>query len=221
MNKKKDKLIYVNFIILTVAALVYLALIKPAEAATSANGAFPVYRAASADKVSIQCAVDWDASSMDLILDELDSAGVRITFAVSGEWVAAHGDTLKRIVSSGSEAAVLADGRDGGSIGETADLIESLCGARPVLCVFKSECSAASMKAAGRAGLAAVRCTVDLDTANGTAAEILERVGGITGGGCIISVSPTRETAKALHEMIEKIKNMGFDIVPTHKMLYN
>ena len=211
MKRKSERTVLINFLILLAAALTYAALTGQASLAASAGGAFPVYRGQDEKSVSIQCIVDWDASAMEDIARVLKENGVCVTFAVTGEWAEKHPELLTGLVSRGNGIAVLA----GESMEKDCLAVESITGIRPKICVLEKT-SAGVMKECSRLGLTPVCCTVDLDTANGSAADIAARLDGNVRGGYIINVSPTREFAEALPEIIKKLKNMGLAIVPTH-----
>ena len=66
-------------------------------------------------------------------------------------------------------------------------------------------------------GMRAVRGTVLLDCGD----KLAESLAGKIKGGDILTLMPTGDILGALPELIEIIKNMGLDIVPTYKMLYN
>lgn len=204
-----------DVLILLSAVLMWVLLASPASVTTMAGSVQPVYRAAKSGEVSIQCLVSWDAEALDGILDKLRESGIRITFAVSADWAESHRDELISMSSFGHETALLDEPSE-----ETVTLIESVTGIRPRICVFSRD-DPKGYKQAEKLGLTAVRCTVDLDTANGTAEDILERTGRGIGDGSIINVLPTAGFENALVKLTEKIKNIGLDIVPTHKMLYN
>ncbi|MCR5807940.1 MAG: polysaccharide deacetylase family protein [Clostridiales bacterium] len=227
---KKRKLLGVNLAVLAVFALLYAALASPAGVMTMAGSVkYPVYRGASDTCVSIQCSVTWDAAALERILEILEEQGVSITFGVTADWAKAHPTLLSNMAKSGHEiAAAAAPGKSRAGYGslkaeteECALLIERITGERPKLLLCGSEDAEKSARAARAAGLVPVLSTLDLDCANGSAGEIESRASSISGGGCIIEAEPTESFASALPFLIEKIKNMGFDIVPTHKMLYN
>lgn len=227
--EKKRKLLFVNIAVLGVAALLYAALISPEGVMTmSGSRRYPVYRGQAKDSVSLQCAVTWDAQSMKTILDTLDEYGVSITFAVSGEWANAHPTLLCEIASRGHEiAAMRQDPSKGGyketleELSRTADSIERITGRRPELFYCGPGNDTTAAKAGSALGLTTVLGTLDLDCSSGPASSILERADKIPGGGSIILTCPTSAFSEALPYLIEKIKNMGLDIVPTYKILYN
>lgn len=217
-NREKKRLVYVNFIILAAAALFYAALASPVSvAAMAGRTASPVYRAASADCVSIQCMVEWNAKAVEGIVAFTEENGIGLTLAVTGEWARSNPELLRRAVLAGNGIGLIFGGFDGDDV----RFIEETTGERPLIACFTGDASPRDVGYVSSLGLRAVRCTVDIDSANGSAARIAGRIGDGLGGGTIISAAPTAEFLKALPEIAEKIKNMGLDIVPTHKMLYN
>lgn len=226
---KKLGAIGVDAAILAIAAAVYAALISPVSVMTLAqNRRSPVMICASDNEVSLQIAVSWDAAAMGGILDSLSDAGVSATFAVSGELAKNDPELIKRIVDSGHEIATLgfSPGTDGDAdfveedVRASLDAIERACGVLPELYCCGTRDPEVSARAGARLGLTTVSCTVDLDCGRGDAGELIGRASSVRSGS-IIALSPTGSLEKALPFLIEKIKNMGFDIVPTHKMLYN
>lgn len=211
-NKSAKKAVWVNFAVLAVAAFVWAALASPVSVtAMAGSGRFPVYRGASKTAVSLQCVVDWDAAGMEEIADILEREGTAITFFVSAEWARGHAPLLKRLFDAGNEIAVLAKDAK-----EAADETERITGSRPRLAYVGSGSAAGVPR-----GLIPVACTADLGCGGGTYRETAAKAARSISAGSIISVSPTADFVQALPEMIKIIKNMGLDIVPTYKMLYN
>ncbi|MBO4384787.1 MAG: hypothetical protein J5854_05145 [Clostridia bacterium] len=212
-QEKKGKAFYINFAILAIAALLYAALSSPWSVAAMA-GSFgaPVYRTARENEIAIQIAVAWDAKCTEVIADHFTEKGVAVTFAVGGEWAERHPELLKKLIASGHEIALLGSGGKDEMKRELA-LIEEAGGVVPSVCVFLSD-DPEGFTDAAVLGLKAVRCTVELDGA-------ADGLPGRIKGGDIISLLPTGDVLRALPEIEKIIKNMGLDIVPTYKMLYN
>lgn len=230
--KKLKKLgaLSVDTAIIAIAAALYFCLMSPAAVMTAAGSRrSPVMRCASENEVSLLFSVSWDAAALGGILDVLKDEGVKATFAVSGEWAEDNSGMLKRMREEGHEIATLGYDpfSDGGAAFLKDDLERSLnaisraAGEVPVIYCCGTRSADASARAGAKAGLTTVIPTVDLDCGGSAAGEILKKVGSAASGGSIIGLQPTRSLEEALPFLIEKIKNMGFDIVPTHKMLYN
>ena len=230
MKRKGISPVLIDIAIIAVAALVYAALISPVSVMTATGTrSHPFYRGRGEKRVSLQCAVSWDAAAMKDILDSLEEAQVTITFAVSGEWAERNPTLLSRMSRLGHEIATMGDDplRDGNREFVIADVeaslekIERITGKRPETYYCGTRDPLVSAKAGSRLGLDTVMCTIDLDCARGNAFELESRLAQNIGEGWIIAVQPTAQFSEALPFLIETIKNMGFDIVHTHKMLYN
>ena len=231
MKENKSRLpIMADAALMLIAAIVYITLVSPVSVMTmTGSTAHPIYRGREGKRIALQCAVSWNAAAMDEILDELDSRGVRITFAVSGRWAEENPGLLERMAESGHEIATMGydpafDGRRAEvleDVERSLGIIEGITGKRPELYYCGSRMADVSAGAGKRLGLTTVLCTIDLDCANGTAFEIERRMSQNVKGGYIVAAEPTRQFAEALPFLIETTKNMGFDIAQTHKMLYN
>lgn len=212
MKNKSTKIsVWVNLAVLAIGFLVWTALASPVSVtAMAGSGRYPIYKGRAENAVSLQCVVDWDAAGMESIAEILENEGAAMTFAVSLDWVKAHGELVKRLVSNGSEIAVLKDGAE-----ENCDLIEELTGVRPKLVFVGDEGAGGVPK-----DLKPVSRTADIDCASGMDGIKAETEKALAAGS-LICVSPTAGFVSALPEIIKIIKNMGLDIVPTYKMLYN
>ena len=230
--KKKHALrpVLTDIAIAAIAALVYAALISPISVMTFTGvRSHPLYRGVEGRQVSLQCAVSWDAAALEDIMETLGREGVSITFAVSGEWAERNPAMLSLMSEQGHEIATMGDYplRDGNREFVLADIeaslerIESVTGARPCTYYCGTRDPQVSARAGSLLGLDTVLCTIDLDCANGTSFELEKRLSENISGGAVIAVQPTAQFSEALPFLIETIKNMGFDIVQTHKMLYN
>lgn len=217
-REKNGKAFWVNFAILAIAAFLYAALSSPwsiAALSSSVNALAPVYRTAKNNTVAVQIAVAWDAANTELFADHFSEEGIEVTFAVVGEWVEKHPELLKKLIAEGHEIALLGEGgRD--KMKEGLILIEGTGGIRPSTCVFLAD-DPAGFSDAALLGLRAVRCTAELSGSGGVGDSLKGRIR----GGDILTLFPTGDVLNALPEIEKIIKNMGLDIVPTHKMLYN
>lgn len=229
--KKTRKLgaIGIDLALIAIAAAVCAALVSPVSVMTlSQSRRSPVMICASPDEVSLQINISWDAAALDGILTSLSDADVSATFAVSGEWAERNPELLKGIADRGHEIATLGyyPNRDGPAdyieedVRASLEAISRVIGETPAIYCCGSRRADVSARAGARLGLTTVSCTVDLDCGMGGAGEIIARASSVRAGS-IIALEPTSSLEKALPFLIEKIKNMGFDIVPTHKMLYN
>lgn len=230
MNKSTKGRLFADLAILAVAALVFAALASPKSVTTMAQSkSSPVYRGASRDSVSLQCAVTWEASAIVPMLDILKELGVNITFAVSGEWAEANPGLVKRMYDEGHEVAVMGyePGKDGGAafvkqdVAASISAVERACGEHPSTYYCGTREASVSAKAGEQLGLTTVLCTADLDCSSAEPELIIKRLASAAKAGSIINIQPTSYLLNALPQIVNNLKNMGLAIVPVHKMLYN
>ena len=141
MRRRNLKVALVNTVLAAIILGLYFALSLSHRAQPASVSGFPIYHGNNRQCVAIECAVTWDAAALDEILAVLEERGVRITFAVSGEWVERSPAMLKKIAAQGHEIATMgyAPSKDGGvdfvlkDIKKSLDCIESVLGAAAVL----------------------------------------------------------------------------------------
>ena len=160
MRRRNLKVALVNTVLAAIILGLYFALSLSHRAQPASVSGFPIYHGNNRKCVAIECAVTWDAAALDEILAVLEERGVRITFAVSGEWVERSPAMLKKIAAQGHEIATMgyAPSKDGGvdfvlkDIQKSLDCIESVLGAAAVPTVYYcgSRASGVSNRAAGR-----------------------------------------------------------------------
>ncbi|MBO4562402.1 MAG: hypothetical protein J5772_02185 [Clostridia bacterium] len=210
--------IWVNAAVAALALAMVLLLASP-YAVTNAqlSPSAPVYRTCDRGEVSLVIALSWDASALSGLLDSLDKAGVKASFAVTGELAKANPELVRLIEGNGHETLVLASGMEPAS---AAGAVGEASGKAPYAVFCGDRDPALVARVAKGSGLRVIAATVDLASAEGTFRELVNRAGNVSGG-MILAAEPTESLELALPEILEKIKNMGLDIVPTHKMLYN
>jgi len=212
MRRRPGHILSNLFLLLLIAAL-YIGTVEPEVMGVSA----PVYRGSAEDAVALQFAVDWEAAALPDILDTLQAQDMTATFAVSGKWAAEHPALLRRMVEAGHEIAVMgydpaADGRLRWvmeDLEKSLQAIGSVTGGQPALYYSGSRNALVSGRAAKKAGLVQVLCTVDLLCARGTAADIAARVSDTLIPGSIILMQPTGEAAEALPEILHTLQEKG------------
>ena len=116
MRRRNLKVALVNTVLAAIILGLYFALSLSHRAQPASVSGFPIYHGNNRKCVAIECAVTWDAAALDEILAVLEERGVRITFAVSGEWVERSPAMLKKIAAQGHEIATMgyAPSKDGG-----------------------------------------------------------------------------------------------------------
>ena len=182
MRRRNLKVALVNTVLAAIILGLYFALSLSHRAQPASVSGFPIYHGNNRQCVAIECAVTWHAAALDEILAVLEERGVRITFAVSGEWVERSPAMLKKIAAQGHEIATMgyAPSKDGGvdfvlkDIQKSLDCIESVLGAAAVPTVYycgsraSGVCSAlwilSAQRAARKTYLSALRATLTAAT---------------------------------------------------------
>ncbi len=225
--KKRDPVV-VDIAVLALAALMYIALISPFNVTKAVNaGTQPRYYG-NGEAVALVVMLTWDAQAVDKILNTAESKELKLSFAVSGDWAAEHPTKISRIYEEGHEILIARNSVSLDTMKEaldelqrSANIIERITGERPTCFYCAGEYDRNYIRAAAKACLKTVSETVDIDTANGTAKDIIDRLTSCARRGSFITCLPTAAFSDALPFFEEKIKNMGLDIVSVHKMLYN
>lgn len=217
--KKED--FKANAAILLTAALMYVALLSPFSVIrASGAAAAPVYRSADEGRTGLVIRLSWDAGALNDIRQKLAGAGVRTTFAVTPAHAEKDPSEVAGLYYEGHEIVLLIDD-ESTDIGSAVDLLERITGERPRAAVADDLIARKIAAEARKHGLRIAVPTVDLDAARGSAEEITARFCSISPEGAFCACDPTAQFADALPDLLEKIKNMGLDIAPLHKMLYN
>lgn len=186
----------------------------------------PMYRG-SGDSVSLQFALSWNAAALSDIMDTLEKADTKVTFAVSGEWVKQNSEILRNMVEQGHEIATMGyyPDMDGGIRWVSDDLEQALkatedaCGIRPTLYYVGSRSTAVSSVAAKKLGLTQIACTIDLLTAKGDAEDILHRLPRQPIEGSIMLLQPTAACSEALPGILAALEQKGLKVSCTGNVL--
>lgn len=217
-----------NALLLTLIGLLYFTTSYPG-ARIVMGGLYPgpVYRGSGADKVSLQCVVEWNAAALPAMLDTLAQQDVAVTFCVSGAWVQENQGLLQRMAQDGHELAVtgMQPQQDGDAawvardVALARDAVQEITGSAPGLYYSGSRDVATSSTAARELGLAHVLCTVDLLCARGGALDILHRALDGAYDGSIMLMQPTKAAAAALPAILEQLGKLQKEVVPTGRLL--
>jgi peptidoglycan/xylan/chitin deacetylase (PgdA/CDA1 family) len=231
MSTKAFRRIKYSLINITLAALIlllYIAITSPdIQAAMGTVYGRPYYRGTEKNMIALQCAVTWNASSLDKILDELKADECHITFFVSGEWAEENDEKLLRIAQDGHEIGTMGmkPFEDGDIAWLTADIadsaksIKSICGVEPKLYYSGTRNLSSSSRAASKLDMIHVLCTVDLLCARGTSADILQRALDSSNEGNIILIQPTAGAAEALPAILEAYRGKDLEVSGTGTVL--
>ena len=222
MKMRKRSGALVNLLLILLIAALYFATSRPDAAAAVAQLYYaPAYRGRAEEAIALQCAVSWEAASLDSILDALAAHGAKATFAVSGAWAENNAALLLRMAADGHEIATM--GTDpflDGKLSEvqrdvavSLDKIEAACGVRPLLYYSGARNVTVSARAAKKLGLTHVLSTLDLRCAAGSAEEIKQRGLNDPIEGSILLMQPTAAAAEALPGLLNGFKGKGLEAV--------
>ncbi|MDD4260843.1 MAG: polysaccharide deacetylase family protein [Syntrophaceticus schinkii] len=192
----------------------------------------PIYQGVPAKKqVSITVNVDWGEEHLSAMLEVLQKSRVKATFFMTGRWAGEHPELVNKIARLGHEI-----GNHGYSHPHVNDLpleqnIEEIKKTSDV--IYRAaqqktryfappygEFNDTVIEAASQTGHRIILWTVDtVDWQKPPPAEITSRVlDGIQNGG-IILMHPTEQTTQALPEMIKRLREKGYQIVPLEKLI--
>lgn len=217
---KKGRVL-INILLAVIIILFYIMVVTPtANTAVSILYKTPIYRGHAKSVIAIECAVDWNAAAMPELLDVLKQKDVRVTFFVSGKWAVENNELVKRIVDEGHELGTMGYYTMNSIESETLEVdikssleaISRYAGVMPQLYYSGSRDIKASSKAANNLGLTHVLCTVDLLSARGDAADMVERALEKPIDGSILLIQPTATALKALPVCIDALRQKGYTI---------
>lgn len=181
--------------------------------------------------LTFDCA--WGAEDMERILNILKENEVRATFFVLGEWAEKFPEMIKRMAEEGHDVANHSDTHPHiaslsydeicKEIKSANDKINKLTGKTNDL--FRApygEYNDNVIKAAEDMGCYTIQWDTDsLDWKDLGKQNILNRVLTRTKKGSIILMhNGTKDTVNVLDEMIKKLKEKGFEFVPTSEFIY-
>jgi hypothetical protein len=210
--------------VLAAAALVWAALLSRAGVtAMAGRTGRPLYRGGDGTGAAFIFAVRWNSSALPALLEKLDEKGIKVTFAFSKEVIESAPQTVRETAARGHETALIAENghETGEELAYLSGRVEELTGEPPVTLLCPSGAAEGLTARAEEAGLRAVVGSVDLRPIGDDPAGLERAVREQAFDGCIFIADPTRAFADAAAKIVDFVKNMGADIVPTHKMLYN
>lgn len=222
------KHLYLNILIALIVVGLYMLSVSYGTVGVMGRAyAVPIYRGNAEGRIALQCVVDWNASSLGDILDELREREVTITFLVSGEWAGENAETLEVMAEDGHEIGVLGmrSDEDGGFSWVRSDIeaasaaVISATGNVPTLYHPGGRRLDTSVRAADSLDMDAVMCTADLLCARGGSKEIIKRALENAAEGSIIIVQPTAAFAEALPQLIQLYERKGLTPVSTTAVL--
>lgn len=175
-------------------------------------------------KVAFACNVFWGEEFLPDILNTLAANNIKITFFIGGSWAKRYPDMLKNIAVHGHELGnhtyshphpnSLSKERNKEQILKTQDLVYDLTGIKTNLYAPPfGEYNDTVLLAAQELGYSTIMWSIDtIDWQRPPVELIKNRVLKKIHNGAIILMHPTEPTAKALPELINELKNQGYQI---------
>lgn len=228
--------ITVLFVICAVLFGVWLSGMANTSAPTAAGvPVSPIYRVDTTERklaLILVCSGD-DSTELPFMLDLLDSAGIKASFFVTGEFAGLHQEKTAEVLARGHEVYQMTDTEDTMKglpreqaaarikAGETqVSAVVKLTG--KVLCLPKGEFSNETLEAAHSLGYIPVRYTVNLQSIyEKDSATLSEHLFPYIGSGAIIRHGLDVPTPTVtLNEVLGDIKSQGYSVVPLGQLLY-
>lgn len=194
----------------------------------------PVYSVETQEKkvaVTFNCA--WEAEDIPEIISLLEKYEAKATFFILGQWAKENPSAVKMIAEAGHEIGTHSNTHpDMAKISvekireellRSCEHIEKACGIKPEL--FRAPSGSYSgelIKTASEMGFMTIQWDVDSrDWKNKTAAEMVESVTkNVRKGSIILFHSGKENTLKALPQILEILKNGGYEFVKVSDLIY-
>ncbi|MBE6893002.1 MAG: deacetylase [Ruminococcaceae bacterium] len=194
----------------------------------------PVYSVETPEKkaaVTFNCA--WEAKDIPEILSILEKYEAKATFFILGQWAKENPDKVKMIAEAGHEIgthsnthpdmAKIAIEKAREELLRSCEYIEKAGGGKPKL--FRAPSGSYSselIKTASEMGFMTIQWDIDSrDWKDKTAAEMVESVTKNVGKGSIILFHSGKEnTLEALPQILEILKNGGYEFVKISELVY-
>ncbi|MBQ6877172.1 MAG: polysaccharide deacetylase family protein [Oscillospiraceae bacterium] len=194
----------------------------------------PIYSVETQEKkvaVTFNCA--WEADDIPEILALLEKYEAKATFFILGQWAEDNPDEVKMIANAGHEIGNHSNTHpDMAEIGieeakkellRSSERIEKSCGVKPVL--FRAPSGSYSselIKTAAEMGFMTIQWDVDSrDWKDKSAGEMVESVTkNVRKGSIILFHSGKKNTLEALPQILEILKNGGYEFVKVSELVY-
>ncbi|UNC93798.1 polysaccharide deacetylase family sporulation protein PdaB [Candidatus Contubernalis alkalaceticus] len=235
-SKTRKKAVLAAIVLLSLSLSIFLDF--PQNIITVVTGQdrlVPIYYVETPEKkVAISFDACWGAEYTPKILEVLRENDLKTTFFLTGFWLEKYPDMVKQISEEGHEIGnhtythphlnTLSEAEIKSEIEKTHRLIKDICGQEANL--FRppfGEYSNKVIKTLDECGYKTIQWSVDsLDWKEGGKESIVNRVTSMAHNGAIILFHNNGEyTAEALPEIIEKLTDEGFTIVPISELLYS
>ena len=204
------------------------------ETSTNTTKLLPIYSVDTNEtKVAITINCAWSADDIDMILETLKKQEVKVTFFMVGDWVEKNNEAVKKIYDSGHEIGNhsyshphvnnLSLDNNKEQIQKCSDLVKNITGEGTKL--YRGpygEYNDTVIQAAQELGHQTIQWSIDtLDYKGLTGDQMWERVEPkLEKGSIILMHNGTENTALSLNDIITKIKEKGYKIVPVSELIY-
>lgn len=211
-----------------------IAAMGKAAAVSASMRELPIYSVDTKENVmalGINCA--WDDGDIESILDTLEKAQVKATFFMVGEWCDKYPQSVKKIAAAGHEIGSHSDSHADMTklskeeiiqeLDASGEKIEALTGKKPTLLRCPSGAyNNLAVATAREEGWEVIQWDVDTRDWKGLSEE--EIINNVTKhlqkGSIALLHSGAKNTAQALPQLIEEIKNRGFQIKLVSEIIY-
>lgn len=204
------------------------------ETAAKSSRLLPIYSVEMEEaKVAITINCAWNADDIDMILETLKNQQVKVTFFMVGEWVEKYPEEVKKIYDEGHEIANhsynhphvnnLSLEKNREQIQKCSDLIKNITGKGTEL--YRGpygEYNNTVIEAAKALGHETIQWSIDsLDYKGLTGEQMWERIEPkLEKGSIILMHNGTENTALSLNDIISKIKQKGYSVIPVSELIY-
>ncbi len=202
---------------------------------SSNNRLIPIYSVETEDKkiaITFDCA--WGASDISEIVNILNKNEVKATFFLVGDWIKKYPEAVNILYENDMEIGNHSDGHahvNNLSFEDNVkdmklcnNRVEELTGVKPIF--YRGpygEYNNTVIQAAESLGMKVIQWDVDtLDYTGKTPDEMCDRIKKkIRNGSIILMHNDTKYTVQGLQQIIDTIKNLGYEIVPLDELIYH
>ena len=204
------------------------------ETSTTTSKLLPIYSVDTEEaKVAITINCAWSADDIDMILETLKNQEIKVTFFMVGDWVEKNSEAVKKIYDAGHEIGNhsynhphvnnLSLEKNKEQIQKCSDLVKNITGEGTKL--YRGpygEYNNTVIQAAQELEHETIQWSIDtLDYKGLTGDQMWERIEPkLENGSIILMHNGTENTALSLNDIITKIKEKGYTIVPVSELIY-
>lgn len=204
------------------------------ETSTTSSKLLPIYSVDTNEpKVAITINCAWTAEDIDMILETLKNQEAKITFFMVGDWVEKNEDAVKKIYEAGHEIGNhsynhphvnnLSLDKNKEQIQKCSDIVKNITGEGTRL--YRGpygEYNDTVIQSAQELQHQTIQWSIDtLDYKGLTGDQMWERIEPkLENGSIILMHNGTENTALSLNDIITKIKEKGYTIVPVSELIY-